>query len=101
MAANQQITQEEYTQLERDLRERILEKAASDPDWMRQYVDNPHEALQAAAFPEAEKIREIHQSRKRINPQEDDVQGHDYFYWYEVCYSYTTYYEYEWYYLDT
>ena len=99
--AGQQITQEEYTKLERDLREKILEKAAGDPEWMREYVENPGDALKSAGFPEADRIREIHQGGRRVNPQEDDVQGHDYYYWYEVCYSYTSYYEYSWYYLDT
>ncbi len=101
MAANPQISQEEYRELERGLREKILEKATNDPEWMSRYVDTPDEALKEAAFPEAEKIRETLQSMKSVNPQEDEVRGHDYYYWYEVCYSYTTYYEYYWYYIDT
>jgi cysteinyl-tRNA synthetase len=101
MAASPQVTQEEYRELERGLREKIVEKATSDPEWMRKYVDSPDEALKEAAFPEADRIRETLQSVKSVNPQEDDVQGHhDYYYWYEVCYSYTTYYEYYWYYVD-
>ena len=95
------VTQDEYRQLERDLREKILDKAANDPEWGRQYVESPDEAMQAANFPEAQKLAEMRQSLKPFNPEDEDVQGHDYSYYYEVCYNYTTYYEWQYYYLDT
>jgi hypothetical protein len=94
------VTQEEYAQLERSLREKILDKAVNDPDWRQQYVDNPEDALSSAGFPEAQQLREVHQSMNR-GASEEDVQGHDYYGDYYVCYNYTTYYEYAWYYVDT
>ena len=93
-------TPDEDRELERRLREKILEKAANDPDWRQQYVENPEDALNAAGFDETQRLREFHEVANR-GESEEDVQGHDYYEYYYVCYNYTTYYEYVWYYIDT
>jgi hypothetical protein len=95
------VTHEEYKSLERSLREKILEKAANDPEWRQQYVEDPEQALQQSGIEEAQRIREVHEALKPFNPEEEEVQGHDYAYYYEICYNYTTYYEWQYYYLDT
>src|SRR3712207_9261701 len=72
------LSPEEYSQLERGLREKILEKAVNDSDWRQQYVENPEQALSSAGFPEAQQLREVHESATR-GASEEDVQGHDYY----------------------
>jgi len=79
--------------------EKVLEKAASDPDWKQQYLDNPEEALQASGFPEVEPLRRFGEEIKAQQQERggEDVQGHDYVvtYYvdvitdYYVCYSCT------------
>ncbi len=72
----ERITQEEYRQLEQSLTEKVLERAESDPAWKQQLTDDPNAALEAANFPEVQRLKEIHE--KNLQPAElsdEDVQG--------------------------
>jgi hypothetical protein len=53
--------QEEYRKLSRSLSEKILDRAASDPAWKQQLLNNPQAALQAANFPELKMVEEMRQ----------------------------------------
>jgi hypothetical protein len=52
------ITLAETRQLQRGLTEKVLEKAASDPQWKQQLLDDPEAAMRAANFPEAQKVKQ-------------------------------------------
>ncbi len=54
-------TPQEMKQLRRDLMEKVLDKAGSDPAWKQQLLDDPEAALQTANFPELQQIRQIRQ----------------------------------------
>lgn len=49
---------EEVRQLNRDLMEKMLDKAASDPDWKQRLLDNPEMAMAEADFPESRQLNE-------------------------------------------
>ena len=51
---------EEFRQLNRSLMEKVLDRAASDPRWKQQLLDDPEAAT--AEFPEAQMFREMHES---------------------------------------
>ncbi len=55
-------TAEEIRQMNRDLMEKILDRAASDPEWKQRLLDDPEAAMQEAGFPEAERLREMQAS---------------------------------------
>ena len=63
------MTPEEIRQLNRDLMEKIIDKAASDPAWKQRLLDDPEAAMAEAGFPEAERLREIQASAQ------EEVQG--------------------------
>ena len=44
--------QEEYRQVHRSVTEKVLDKAASDPAWKQQLLNDPDEAIREASFPE-------------------------------------------------
>jgi hypothetical protein len=67
--------QEEYRQLNRGLMEKMLDRAASDPQWKQQLLEDPEATMQAAGFPEAPRLREIHES---LLPNDGEVRGHVY-----------------------
>jgi hypothetical protein len=57
-------TREEYRQLHRSLTEKILDRAASDPLWKQQLLDEPEVAMREANFPETQKLEEMRQSTR-------------------------------------
>jgi hypothetical protein len=69
MAGSVPTHEEEYRQLYRNLTEKVLDKAASDPQWKQQLLDEPQMALQAAGFPEIQRLDEVRQSAA---PQEEE-----------------------------
>ncbi len=64
---------EETRQLNRNLTEKVLERAASDPQWKQQLLDNPEAAMREADFPEARQLRQTRASAEA--PEEDEVRG--------------------------
>ncbi len=52
-------TPEEFRQLNRDLMERVIDRAASDPGWKQRLLDDPEAAMAEADFPEARGLREM------------------------------------------
>jgi hypothetical protein len=50
----------QLNQLHRDLIEKVIDRAASDPAWKQQLLDNPEETT--AEFPETQRFLEIYQS---------------------------------------
>jgi hypothetical protein len=67
-------TQEEFRQLNRSLMEKVLDKAASDPQWKQQLLDDPDAAMRAAGFPETQRIDEVRQSAAAAQ-EEAEVSG--------------------------
>jgi hypothetical protein len=67
------LTPEEFRQLNRNLMEKILDRAASDPTWKQRLLDDPEAAMKEASFPEAERLREIQASAQA---EETEVVGH-------------------------
>jgi hypothetical protein len=65
---------EEYQQLRKSLTHKILDKAASDPLWKQQLLDDPEEAMRLADFPES---RQLQQANERVlaSLQQDEVRG--------------------------
>ncbi len=61
MAEGMPPTPQEMRQLSRDLMDKVLDKACSDPTWKQQLLDDPHAAMRAANFPEAQRLEEIRQ----------------------------------------
>jgi hypothetical protein len=55
-------TPEEFRQLNRSLMEKVLDRAASDPAWKQQLLDDPEAAMRAAGFPEVQRVEEMRQS---------------------------------------
>ena len=72
MAEGTPLTPEEFRQLNRDLMEKILDRAAEDPSWKQRLLKEPGAAIREADFPEARQIREI---RARMEAQEAEVSG--------------------------
>ena len=55
-------TPEEVRQLNRALMEKVLDRAASDPAWKQQLLDDPDAAMREAGFAEVQRIEEVRQS---------------------------------------
>lgn len=68
------LTPEDLRRLNRGLMEKVLKKAASDPEWKQRLLDNPEAAIQEAGFPEAERLREMRASAGAAR-EEAEVQG--------------------------
>jgi hypothetical protein len=66
------VTPEEIRRLKRDLMEKMIDKAASDPEWKQRLLDDPEAAMVEADFPEARQLQEMQASL----PQEEEVRGH-------------------------
>ena len=62
MTENMPPIPEHIRQLNRDLMEKVLDKAASDPEWKQLLLDDPEAAMLEAGFPEAERLREMQAS---------------------------------------
>src|SRR3954471_2492630 len=99
--AEEQPTLEQTKQLQRSLTEKVLDRAASDPEWRQRLLDDSEAAMREANFPEAQRLQELHQSA-RPSPEGEEVRGqwspgggghgggggsHQYCPWY--CYWYT------------
>ena len=70
-------TLEQTKQLQRNLTEKVLDRAASDPEWRQRLLDDSEAAMREAAFPEAEKLREIHKGvrSRSSSPEDEEVRG--------------------------
>jgi hypothetical protein len=66
---------EEYQQLRKSLTHKILDKAASDPLWKQQLLDDPEASMWQADLPES---RQLQQANERVlaSVQQDEVRGH-------------------------
>jgi hypothetical protein len=53
--------------------ERVIDKAASDPEWKQRLLDEPEAAIREAGFPEAEHLRQI--ASEQALREEDEVSG--------------------------
>ncbi len=65
-------TFEQFQQLNRGLTEKVLDKAASDPQWKQQLIDDPEAAVRGANFPETQQLEQWHASAAQ---QGDEVGG--------------------------
>ena len=54
-------TFEQIRQLNRSLTEKVLDKAASDPEWRELLLEDPEAAMREANFPEAQKLQQSRQ----------------------------------------
>jgi hypothetical protein len=61
-------------QLNRSLTERVLDKAASDPQWKQQLVEDSEAAMREANFPEVRQLRQAQASAARAG-QQGQVRG--------------------------
>ena len=68
-------TAEEIRQLNRDLMEKVLDKAASDPEWRQRLLDDPEAAMMEAGFPEVQRLQQMQAS---VEAAEPEVAGHQY-----------------------
>jgi hypothetical protein len=66
--------QEELRQLNRSLWEKVLDRAASDPLWKQQLLDDPEATLRVDDFPELKRVEELRQSAEFSG--EAEVAGH-------------------------
>jgi hypothetical protein len=62
-------------QLHRSLTEKVLDKAANDPLWKQQLLDNPDAAMREANFPEVQGLEEIRLSAEASADAEVHGQG--------------------------
>ncbi len=100
-------TLEQTKQLQRNLTEKVLDRAASDPEWRQRLLEDSEAAMREAGFPEAERLAEIHQASRPQPPEGEEVRGQwfpggggggggygGYCPWY--CYWYTYYWDRPW-----
>lgn len=57
MTENTPPTLEEIRRLNRDLMERVLEKAESDPEWKQRLLDDPETTMMEAGFPQVQQAQ--------------------------------------------
>ncbi len=55
-------TPEEVRRLNRDLMEKVLDRAESDPEWKQRLLDDPEAAMVEAGFPEISRLQEMQAS---------------------------------------
>lgn len=67
-------TVEQTRQLNRSLTEKVLDRAASDPAWRQQLLDDPQAAMRVANSPELKRVEEMHRSVEA--PREAEVGSH-------------------------
>jgi hypothetical protein len=85
MTENTPPTLEEIRQLNRDLMERVIDKAASDPEWKQRLLDDPEAAMMEAGFPEVRRLQEMQASARAA--EEAEVTGQQ---WNGPCNFYTS-----------
>ncbi len=66
-------TLRKYQQLHRGLTEKVLDKAASDPAWKQQLLDDPQAAVRRANFPETQQLEQWRQGAGSF--QGEEVRG--------------------------
>jgi hypothetical protein len=59
MAEHTPQTPEEIRRLNRDLMEKIIDKAASDPGWKQRLLDDSEMAIMEADFPETRQLQQM------------------------------------------
>ena len=70
-------TAEEIRQLNRDLMEKVLDKAESDAEWKQRLLDAPEAAMMEAGFPEARQLRKMLASVEAEEAEVTGQQGRD------------------------
>jgi hypothetical protein len=78
--------------LNRALTERVLDRAASDPQWKQQLLDDPESAMREANFPEAQRLEELRLGAA-ASKQGGEVQGQWGFRCPQVCLAHTIYWQ--------
>ncbi len=68
---------EQFRQMNRDLMEKVIDKAASDPGWKERFLEDSEAAIQEAGFPELRSLQKVYETAVRAQVSEDEVQGHD------------------------
>ena len=66
------LTPEQFRQLNRDLMEKVIDRAASDPEWKQRLLEDPETAIREAGFPETERLREM----QSLPVEGSEVYGH-------------------------
>jgi hypothetical protein len=66
---NQPLTLRQIDQLHRSVTEKVLDKAASDPQWKQLLLDDPELAMREADFPETQRL-ERRQEEAEVRGQE-------------------------------
>jgi hypothetical protein len=67
-------TLEQTRQLHRSLTQKVLDRAASDPQWKQQLIDDPETAMRGAGFPETQQLEQA---------QGGEVRGQHHKWWHE------------------
>jgi hypothetical protein len=70
MAEGTPFTPEEIRRLNRDLMEKIIDRAASDPEWKQRLLDGPEAAIAEAGFPEVRQLQEVQASVQALHEAE-------------------------------
>src|SRR5215208_2379840 len=73
MAENMPPTFEQTRQLHRSLTEKVLDKAASDPQWKQQLIEDSEAAMRTAGFPELQQFQQMQAGAGAS--QESEVRG--------------------------
>ena len=98
-------TLEQSRQLQRSLTEKVLDKAASDPQWRQRLLEDSEAAMRDAGFPEVERLAEIDQASRPRSQEGEEVRGQQWLPWYPgggygycpwYCYWYTYYWDRPW-----
>ena len=71
---------EQFRQLNRDLMEKVIDKAASDPAWKQRLLDDPEAAMAEAGFPEAQRLEELEELQE-VQGQNFQCRSSDYVVW--------------------
>jgi hypothetical protein len=69
-------TFEQTRELNRSLTEKVLDRAESDPEWRRLYIEDSEVAMREAGFPEVEQLQQMAPSAPE---GEDEVTGQSLF----------------------
>jgi hypothetical protein len=65
----------QFRRLNRDLMEKVLDKAASDPEWKQRLLDDPEVAIGEAGFPEAQRLQQMQEANAGV--EEAEVTGQE------------------------
>jgi hypothetical protein len=70
------LTLEQLRRLNRDLMEKVLDKAQSDPEWKQRLLDDPEAAIAEAGFLEVHEIQQMQEASAQLPTEE--VRGHQF-----------------------